>query len=215
MEGFKKLVEYFDDKAAEYDQCMLSDVKLSEFYDEIELYIPKKDKIKVLDLGCGTGLQTERIFKVNPDAEVCGIDLSANMLEVFKEKFKDKHINLICGSYFDVDFGKEIYDFAISTYSFHHFYRETKLNLYKKIYNSLKNGGVFVEGDIVTRSVQKERCFLEELAKIGEEGIYHYDIPMYFESQFNLYGEAGFGKVEVKRNWDYTRIFVCEKENDL
>ncbi len=35
---------------------------------------------KILDLGCGTGLELDKIWQKNPDIEVTGVDLSANRL---------------------------------------------------------------------------------------------------------------------------------------
>ena len=42
---------------------------------------------KVLDLGCGTGLELEYYFRLNSTAMVTGIDLAAGMLQKLKEKF--------------------------------------------------------------------------------------------------------------------------------
>ncbi|MBE9199668.1 MULTISPECIES: class I SAM-dependent methyltransferase [unclassified Nodularia (in: cyanobacteria)] len=49
---------------------------------------PAKQDIRVLDAGCGSGVSTEYLVHLNPQAQVVGIDLSAGTLEVAKERCK-------------------------------------------------------------------------------------------------------------------------------
>ncbi len=48
------------------------------------------------------------------------------MLKALKSKFFDKEIITVCGSYFDVPFGVEVFDAAVSVESLHHFSKECK-----------------------------------------------------------------------------------------
>ncbi|MCG5060998.1 MAG: class I SAM-dependent methyltransferase [Limnoraphis sp. WC205] len=47
---------------------------------------PPKDKIRILDAGCGTGSSTEYLIQLNPQASVIGIDLSEGAIRVAKER---------------------------------------------------------------------------------------------------------------------------------
>lgn len=47
---------------------------------------PQKQNVRILDAGCGTGVGTEYLIYLNPEAEVVGIDLSAGALAVAKER---------------------------------------------------------------------------------------------------------------------------------
>ncbi len=47
---------------------------------------PERSHIRILDAGCGTGVGTEYLVHLNPDAEVVGLDLSAGALSVAKER---------------------------------------------------------------------------------------------------------------------------------
>jgi SAM-dependent methyltransferase len=47
---------------------------------------PQKQDIRILDAGCGSGVGTEYLVHLNPNAEVVGIDLSAGTLEVARER---------------------------------------------------------------------------------------------------------------------------------
>lgn len=47
---------------------------------------PAKQNVRILDAGCGTGVGTEYLVHLNPQAQVVGIDLSAGALEVAQER---------------------------------------------------------------------------------------------------------------------------------
>ena len=47
---------------------------------------PVNPKIRILDAGCGTGVGTEYLVHLNPEATVVGIDLSAGALAVAQER---------------------------------------------------------------------------------------------------------------------------------
>jgi 2-polyprenyl-3-methyl-5-hydroxy-6-metoxy-1,4-benzoquinol methylase len=47
---------------------------------------PQTQNIRILDAGCGTGVGTEYLVHLNPQAQVTGIDLSAGALAVAKER---------------------------------------------------------------------------------------------------------------------------------
>jgi len=210
---------FFNNRADIYDDHMIKELDLNVFYNEIAECIPKNiTNIKLLDLGCGTGIELEKIFEIYPLAEVTGIDLSGKMLDILKAKYKDKmsQLKIICQSYFDTDFGSGIYDIVLSTYSLHHFSRELKLSLYRKIYNSLKEDGIYIEGDYTVKTTDEENRFIEESERLRKankitDGIYHIDTPFAAETQINLLRQVGFKRVDIKKQWDKTTIFVCEK----
>jgi SAM-dependent methyltransferase len=49
---------------------------------------PARDNIRILDAGCGSGVSTEYLVHLNPEATVVGIDLSEGTLAVAKERCK-------------------------------------------------------------------------------------------------------------------------------
>lgn len=216
----EEMSSFFDQRADTYDNHMLNELDLEVFYSEIAKCIPLgRENIRGLDLGCGTGLEIERVFEVYPDVHVTGVDLSQKMLDIFKNKFigKEKQLNLICNSYFNVEFGKESFDFVLSTYSLHHFRAELKLELYKKTFDWLKDDGVYIEGDYTVKSKEKEIFYLAEVNRIREENgyseeFYHYDTPLSIQTQIDLFREAGFGKVTLQKEWENTSIFVYYKK---
>jgi SAM-dependent methyltransferase len=138
------------------------------------------------------------------------------MLEKLKEKYPYKSLRLLCGSYFDLNFG-DGYDVVLSTYSLHHFNEEEKLFLYRKIYASTNENGVFIEGDYIVNSLEKQFFHLSELNRLKrEQGIcdgesFHYDIPLTVETQVGLLNKAGFRDVKIAKQWDNTGIFVARR----
>ena len=47
---------------------------------------PERDNPRILDAGCGTGVGTEYLVHLNPNAQITAIDLSAGALAVAKER---------------------------------------------------------------------------------------------------------------------------------
>ena len=47
---------------------------------------PARDNVRILDAGCGTGVGTEYLMHLNPEAEIVGIDLSEGALEVAQKR---------------------------------------------------------------------------------------------------------------------------------
>lgn len=89
--------------------------------------------------------------------DVIGVDISDKMLEVLRKKKLHKDVNLStrCGSFLELNFEENNYDIVLSCYAMHHFNLEQKQNIYSKIYATQKNGGVFINGDIIATN-QKE-----------------------------------------------------------
>lgn len=47
---------------------------------------PPRQDVRILDAGCGTGVGTEYLILLNPQAEIVGIDLSEKALEIARER---------------------------------------------------------------------------------------------------------------------------------
>ncbi len=175
------------------------------------------ENAQVLDLGCGTGLELDFYFQHNPTAKVTGIDFAESMIKVLKEKFPDKDITVISGSYFDIPFGEECYDAVVSVESLHHFTRERKSSLYKKVFQALKKGGYLILTDYFAESEEHERLYQRELQRLkSEQGIcddefYHYDTPLTKPHEMQILNEAGFSSVEIIAEWNATAAIKAIK----
>lgn len=206
----EKMDAFFEARLDGYDEHMLSCIESArEFYSFTARCLPRKPGAKILDLGCGTGLELEEYFALNPCARVTGIDLSQGMLRALEGKFPDKDMTLICGSYFDIPFG-EGFDGAVSVESLHHFTQAEKIPLYRRLRDALKDGGWFVLTDYFALSDEEEQVRRAELLRLkGEQGItddafYHYDTPLTVQHETEALLSAGFTSVEVLGRWGPT-----------
>ena len=207
----ERMDDFFTARINGYDEHMKSNIEgASSFYKFTAALLPTGESVKVLDLGCGTGLELEEFFLVNPNAKVTGIDLTEAMLDSLKAKFPDKDITTICGSYFDVPFGEEVFDAAVSVESLHHFSKEEKIPLYTKLRKALKPEGFFVLTDYFAKTDEQEVFFRQELLRLRKEQnlpdevFYHYDTPLTVEHEKEALIAAGFTKVEVLNHWEAT-----------
>lgn len=214
----ERMDDFFTARVDGYDEHMRQYVEEdSEFYAFTASLLPKAENVTVLDLGCGTGLELEALFDINPTAKVTGIDLTEAMLNALKDKFPGKSITTVCGSYFDVPFGEDVFDGAVSVESLHHFSEEEKLPLYEKLLRALKSGGYFVLTDFFSDTDEQEDFFRRELIRLRKEQnlpddvFYHYDTPMTVEHEKKILLAAGFSKVEELGRWDSTHTLRAEK----
>ena len=91
----ERMDDFFAARVNGYDEHMRMTIEgASDFYAYTASLLPMESGAKVLDLGCGTGLELEEYFNLNPDANVTGIDLSEAMLKSLKDKFPNRTINL-------------------------------------------------------------------------------------------------------------------------
>lgn len=202
METLEPMADFFASRVKGYDEHMLNEVEgCREGYREMARLVPQ-DATMLLDIGCGTGLELDSIYPLHPALRVTGIDLSAAMLRELEKKHGDKKPRLICGDYFETDFGCACFDCAVSFQTLHHFSHEKKLKLYKKIYASLKNEGIYIECDYMVLSPAEEDFYYSENIRIRKQlGIpvgayYHYDTPCTVENTVKLLTEAGFSDVK-------------------
>lgn len=212
----ERMDEFFKARVDGYDEHMLANIEgADEFYAYTASLLPDTPESKVLDLGCGTGLELEEYFKMNPQAQVTGIDLSEDMLGRLSEKFKDKDIRLICASYFDTPLGEKEYDAAVSVESLHHFTEEQKLGLYTKLHGALKDKGYFVLTDYFAESEEQETDLFEQLASIkrlegiGDDEFYHFDTPMTVQHEMDILTKAGFSEIKIKKSWSVTYTIIA------
>ena len=90
MSNLEKMADFFASRVDSYDEHMLSKVEgCREGYEKMALFVPKTAK-RLLDLGCGTGLELDEILKLMPDIEITGVDLTQEMLDAAYHEFYDK-----------------------------------------------------------------------------------------------------------------------------
>ena len=207
----EKMGEFFDARLNGYEEHQLTCIdSAQEFYPYTASCLPQKTDSRILDLGCGTGLELAYYFEKVPTAKVTGIDLAPGMLEALRKKYPDRALTLVLGSYFDVPFDENVFDAAVSVESLHHFTKEEKIPLYRKVRNALKPGGFFILTDYFAPSDREERFYRAELLRLKKEQniqdneFYHYDTPLTVDHEKEALLSAGFSSVAVLKSWSAT-----------
>ena len=214
----EKMRDFFEARLDGYDEHMMTNIEsATAFYPFTAKMLPAIANCHILDLGCGTGLELEAYYLLCPSAKVTGIDLSQGMLSALDQKFADKDIALIVGSYFDVPLGKNVFDAAVSVESLHHFTKEEKIPLYAKLHAALKEKGYFILTDYFSLSDEEEKMHRQSLIALkAEQGIcddefYHYDTPLTVKHETEALLEAGFAAVEILNHWGATYTLKAVK----
>ncbi|SMP03841.1 cyclopropane-fatty-acyl-phospholipid synthase [Desulfurobacterium pacificum] len=138
-------------------------------------YICKKLRLKegekLLDIGCGWGALILHAAK-NYGVQAVGITLSKNQYEFVKEKIKEEKLEDKCtvllADYRELD-DVHYYDKVVSVGMFEHVGKVNALKYFKKIYNLLKEGGVFLNHAI--------SCNYKEYGKPPSQFIRKYVFP--------------------------------------
>ena len=215
MIKLEKMDEFFAARVDGYDEHMRTNIEgASGFYAYTASLLPRTAGSRVLDLGCGTGLELEEYFAFNPGAKITGIDLSGEMLDKLKAKFPEKELTLIRASYFDTPLGEKQYDAAVSVESLHHFSAGMKASLYGKLHSALRENGVFVLTDYFAESEELEKEYFRNLADlkkeqgISDQAFYHYDTPLLVEHEMDILRRAGFRDVRILKQWGVSTYTV-------
>ena len=185
----QKVRAFFNEKIDTYDDVHSTFMETKK---ELAANLDKDAK-RILDLGAGTGLELIHLFELFPEAEVTVIDITENMLDKLKERSFADHVTTICGDFFEVDFGKN-YDAVISTSALHHFKKEEKVKLYRKIYDCLKNNGQFINCDFIALTQEIEDQQLYELEH-NIDNYKHIDTPLTVDNEFAVLKEVGFEEI--------------------
>jgi len=149
----KEMNEFFNKVVdIDYDEKHLKVIKAKE---RIIDFLPPSIE-KIVDLGAGTGLELIKLYKKYPNVHTIAIDISDGMLKKLKARNLSDNIEIVNKSFFDYDFGINDKDAVISTQALHHFEPSDKEVLYKKVFDCLKDDGIFVNEDYFALSIEDE-----------------------------------------------------------
>ncbi len=215
MPEIAEMRTFFNSVAEEYEAHMAEFVSgAQEYYHKTAVLIAERQPQKLLDLGCGTGLELDEIFKFLPNLEVVGIDLADKLLEKLQQKHSDKSVTLINTSYLDWDYPKHAFDAVTAVMTLHHFDYATKVDLYRKIRQTLKPGAFFIETDYIITDEEKEAFFFAERARLRAEnnitGIDMYDTPLTLGHEIEALKEAGFQSAQEVWSYKNTRTILAQ-----
>jgi tRNA (cmo5U34)-methyltransferase len=203
----------FDLAAEDYDRTRRRLVPgFDDFYRAaIDLIrFPRDSRIKVLDLGAGTGLMTAFIAYSFPNAQIVMVDISNEMLARARERFElgGERFRFEVADY-GVDPIQEKYDVVVSALSIHHLSDEQKRALFGRIHGALNPGGVFVNAEQFRCSTPERHRFHHDrwVTRVRELGAddrdlaaalerMRFDRAATLEDQLEWMREAGFRDID-------------------
>jgi tRNA (cmo5U34)-methyltransferase len=102
---------------------------------------------RVLDLGTGTGLLGAAVLARHPDAQLLALDGSAQMLERASERLPASTRTVLADLRDPLPDGP--FDAVVSSLAIHHLEHDAQRDLYGRVAQALRPGGVFVNAEHV------------------------------------------------------------------
>lgn len=120
--------------------------------------------MRVLDIGIGTGLLTERL---PAGLKLFGIDISPKMMEKLAQK--KLSVELASGSFTNIPYADDTFERIISTFAFHHLTPDEKEVAFQEIDRVLKPGGYLVIGDFMFLDQEQRTSLIEKFSLEGRD----------------------------------------------
>lgn len=152
-------------------------------------------KMKVLDLGCGTGTLTLMLKRSFPEAQISGLDGDPEVLDIARNKTRGVDIQWDEGLAYSLPYPDSVFDRVVTSLVIHHLVTDNKRRAFKEIYRVLKPSGELHVLDFgappspLTRFTSTYMRHLEETADNFDGRIPHF------------MAEAGFGSVSEAENF--------------
>ena len=141
MKEYQELMEYYDERAPEYDEVYLG---RSPGMPEPQAYRQDVDAIKkicgdfgrghLIDIGCGTGYWLP--YYAENCTEITLVDQSRSMLMECRKKAKEslepEKVHFVKGNFFDIRFLSKIFDCAVIAFLISHLIEEDENTFFKK-----------------------------------------------------------------------------------
>lgn len=159
---------FFDARIGDYEEHM---ARWQAHYRWMAQLLPESVRT-LLDIGCGSGLELDEIFRRMPNLCVTGVDLSGQMLAKLMQKHGSRALTPVQADYFTYDAGEACFDAVVAFETLHHFTAAKKRQVFENVYRALRPGGVFLECDyIATCQEIEDLVFAEAARRRARDGI--------------------------------------------
>ena len=116
-----KIADFFDTLADRWDElCYHDPEKLNDILQRTGL----RKGLRILDIGCGTGVLESYLLPYSP-RQIVGVDLSPAMIEKARSKYATPVVDFRCQDVWDIQ--GESFDYIIAYSVFPHFQEPEKL----------------------------------------------------------------------------------------
>ena len=198
-------------------------------------FLSERGQNRILDLGCGDGIITHGLLKIDDSISATLIDGSEDMLNKARERLKEvKNIQYIHASFQELlekDILNSKFNFIVSSMAIHHLTMEGKRSLFRKIHSYLNGGGYFVNIDVVLAPtdpldiwymelwqewMDEKKALLEIKGEPSTDIVKRYkdleeNKPNTLNAQLNAMKEIGFKDVDCFYKYGIFTIFGGKK----
>jgi len=178
----------------------------------------------VVDLGAGTGLLSYYWYEECRDAEYLLLDIADDMLDVSRKRFS----GLPNISHLELDYSKQLpelaFDTAISALSIHHLTDAQKLDLFKRLYEKLPDGGVFANYDQFCSDSPEINRWMDSFweSQLFSSGLSNRDIELWkerrkldkecsVETELAMLRQSGFSNVQCLYSYHKFSVVIAIK----
>lgn len=219
---------HFSKTVNDYDTVVDKVVfKNDELHNELinAIFFDKDKELNILDLGCGTGHGMKIALERFAKAKITGVDFSPIMIEKAKNNLLSfsQRVKLLEANFNNYEFDQK-YDAVISAIAIHNCTHDEKRELFKKIFDSLNNGGLFINADFYEHdsvNLNNElkniyRDFLKQNLE-GEEldawikHAFEEDMPMTLSQQSLILKEIGFSSFKLIWIFNNEAVYIAKK----
>lgn len=213
--------QHFEKEAFNYDDLVLRIIPYYREQHQVMLNLidlPRDTSLKVLDLGCGTGVLSHLILQNFQQANVVAFDFAENMLMACQNNLSayQNRVEFKQGDFAVDDIGSD-YDLVVSGLAIHHLDAEAKKKLFKNLFSIMNSGGLLLIREIVKGASEEltqkyEKLWRNFIHDNGEDENYWFgkyleeDIPDSVENQTQWLAEAGF--IDVACHWRYFNFAI-------
>ncbi len=221
----------FNNEAEDYEQTsravnIFFDESLQELVNAINLNT-KKQKVRILDVCCGTGILTQLVAKQYPKAEFVGLDFAENMLAIAKTRMENYTFTAKCCDVLDTEqmlaLGK--FDLILSSFGIHNIHgcaeKQIAIN---NIFSALKPNGEYIVLDYIKGKDKKEckyftnyfkkyllRTYNKKQTKEWIKLLAEEDEPETIQNNFKLLKNANFKSTKLIWQKEYLAIIQAKK----
>jgi ubiquinone/menaquinone biosynthesis C-methylase UbiE len=192
MKKSKEIKDYsskrFDAWSKKYDRSLLQFLIFRRSHNMfISNIIRDPRKVRILDVGCGTGEFAMKLKSYKNDAIVYGLDISSEMINAAKAKFNGE-IDFRIGDVEHMPYEDNYFDYLTCSHSFHHYPHKKKA--VREMFRILKNKGKIMIIDGCKDSLLG-RFIFDFIVKAHEKGVHH----LHSRQFVRILEEAGFKRV--------------------